>query len=70
MSAFPTLATIPFDVFYIVATFLDDSDYVHLSHTSRTIYALLNDDLIARRIVEVRAAAAGQTPTWVENVLS
>ncbi|KAJ5369995.1 uncharacterized protein N7496_006087 [Penicillium cataractarum] len=52
----PSLTTIPFDVFYMIVTFLDGVDYVHLSHTNSTLYLLLDNDLITRKIVEKELA--------------
>jgi hypothetical protein len=57
MSAIPTLDTIPFDIIYQIATLLDATDYVQLSHTNRAIYAQLNVDSITRSIIKVRDAA-------------
>lgn len=51
-----TLDALPFDVFYQIATLLDDRDCIHLSRTNRAIHELMNSDLIARKTVEVRAA--------------
>ncbi|KAJ5692734.1 hypothetical protein N7462_002157 [Penicillium macrosclerotiorum] len=52
MPAPPTLDTLPFDVFYQIATSLDDVDCVHLSRTNRAIHAFMDSDLIARKTVE------------------
>ncbi|OOQ84511.1 F-box domain protein [Penicillium brasilianum] len=47
-----TLDGLPFDVFYQIATLLDDRDCIHLSRTNRAIHDLMNCDLIARKTVE------------------
>lgn len=47
------LDSLPFDVFYQIATSLDDCDYVPLSRTNRAIHALMTSDLIAHKIVTV-----------------
>jgi hypothetical protein len=51
-----TLDSLPFDVFYQIATLLDDRDCIHLSRTNRAIHELMQSDLIARKTVEVRAS--------------
>jgi hypothetical protein len=51
-----TLDALPFDVFYQIATLLDDRDCIHLSRTNRAIHDLMKCDLIARKTVEVGAA--------------
>ncbi|KAJ5179407.1 hypothetical protein N7492_002617 [Penicillium capsulatum] len=51
MAAPLTLESLPFDVFYQIATLLDDRDYVHLSRTSRAIQALMASEPIAHKIV-------------------
>lgn len=57
----PTLDSLPFDVFYQIATSLDDHDCIHLSRTNRAIHELMKSDLIARKTVEVRAACYRNT---------
>lgn len=47
------LDSLPFDIFYQIATLLDDSDSIHLSRTNRAIHALMTSDLIAHKIVTV-----------------
>lgn len=51
-----SLDGLPLDVFYLIATLLDDRDYIHLSRTNRALHELMKSDLIARKIVQVRAA--------------
>ncbi|KAG0153573.1 hypothetical protein PDIDSM_2227 [Penicillium digitatum] len=46
------LDTLPFDVFYQIATSLDDRDLVNLSRTNRTLYSLSQSEQIARKTVE------------------
>jgi hypothetical protein len=48
-----SLNTLPFDVFYQIATSLDDRDFMNLSHTSRALYTLSQSEQIARKTVEV-----------------
>ncbi|KAJ5153505.1 uncharacterized protein N7482_009983 [Penicillium canariense] len=63
------LDSLPFDVFYQIATLLDDRDCIHLSRTNCAIHALMDSDLIARKTVESvlahskegRAALAAQS---------
>lgn len=50
-----TLVTLPFDVLYLIAQDMDFSNFVHLSRTCRAMYTCMRSELIARRIVEVRA---------------
>ncbi|CAL5867961.1 uncharacterized protein PFLUO_LOCUS2184 [Penicillium psychrofluorescens] len=53
MTAFPPrLDSLPFDVFYQIATSLDDRDLIHLSRTNRSLHASTTSDLIARKTVE------------------
>jgi len=54
MPALRRLDSLPFDVFYQIATSLDDRDFINLSRTNRTMHELTKSDLIARKIVEVR----------------
>lgn len=53
MKTIQSLDTLPFDVFYQIATSLDDRDFVNLSRTSRTLYSLSQSEQIARKTVEV-----------------
>lgn len=53
MTTIQSLDTLPFDVFYQIATSLDDRDFVNLSRTSRTLYSLSQSEQIARKTVEV-----------------
>ncbi|KAJ6181325.1 hypothetical protein N7519_011786 [Penicillium mononematosum] len=57
-----SLNTLPFDVFYQIATSLDDRDFVNLSHTSRALYSLSQSEQIARKTVEnaLRHSKEGQ----------
>lgn len=48
-----SLDSLPFDVFYQIATSLDDRDYISLSRTNRALHELMKSDLIARKTVEV-----------------
>ncbi|CRL22419.1 Cyclin-like F-box [Penicillium camemberti] len=52
MKTIQSLDTLPFDVFYQIATSLDDRDFVNLSRTSRTLYSLSQSEQIARKTVE------------------
>lgn len=47
------LDSLPFDVFYQIAISLDDRDYINLSRTNRALRALMESELITRKIVEV-----------------
>ncbi|KAJ5111571.1 hypothetical protein N7532_002106 [Penicillium argentinense] len=47
-----SLDTLPFDVFYQIATSLDDRDLIHLSRANHALRTLTNSDLIARKTVE------------------
>jgi hypothetical protein len=46
--------TLPFDIFFEICTNLDLEDVVHLSSTCRQMRALLINETIAYRVVEVR----------------
>lgn len=48
------LDSIPYDVFYQVASTLDCHDYIHLSQVNRALNALTRGDSIARSTVRVR----------------
>ncbi|KAJ5687031.1 hypothetical protein N7536_009650 [Penicillium majusculum] len=52
MKTIQSLDTLPFDVFYQIATSLDDRDFVNLSRTSRALYSLSQSEQIARKTVE------------------
>ncbi|KXG46623.1 uncharacterized protein PGRI_054790 [Penicillium griseofulvum] len=52
MTAQQGLDTLPFDVFYQIATSLDDRDFVNLSRTNRALYSLSQSEQIARKTVE------------------
>ncbi|KAJ5593977.1 uncharacterized protein N7459_000185, partial [Penicillium hispanicum] len=47
-----SLDSLPFDVFYQIATSLDDRDCIQLSRTNRALHACMESDLIARKTVE------------------
>lgn len=49
-----SLDSLPFDVFYQIATSLDDRDCINLSRTNRALRDLIKSDPIARKTVEVR----------------
>lgn len=53
MAAPQNLDTLPFDVFYQIATSLDDRDFVNLSRTNRALQTLSQSEQIARKTVEV-----------------
>ncbi|KAJ6157699.1 hypothetical protein N7470_005291 [Penicillium chermesinum] len=52
MPAARGLATLPFDIFYEIATLLDDRDYVNLSRTSRHLHETMKSDLLAKKPLE------------------
>lgn len=52
----PRLDNLPFDVFYQIATSLDDRDSIQLSRTNRIIHDSMQSELIARITVEVSRA--------------
>ncbi|CDM28284.1 hypothetical protein DTO013E5_3814 [Penicillium roqueforti] len=47
-----SLDTLSYDVFYQIATLLDDCDFINLSRTSRALYHLSRSEQIARKTVE------------------
>lgn len=47
------LDNIPFDVFYQIAAFLDDRDYVNLGKTNKAIHASTKNGLLAKQIIKV-----------------
>jgi len=53
MSSSPTLESIPFDILYQIAAYLDIREYMHLSHTSRSLYRSMKNTIIARATVKV-----------------
>ncbi|KAJ6171534.1 hypothetical protein N7470_000601 [Penicillium chermesinum] len=61
MPAAPGLASLPFDIFYEIATLLDDRDYVNLSRTSRHIHETMKSDLLAKKPLEGQSALTAQT---------
>ncbi|KAJ5404756.1 hypothetical protein N7465_006040 [Penicillium sp. CMV-2018d] len=62
MTTIQSLDTLPFDVFYQIATSLDDRDFVNLSRTNRALYSLSQSEQIARKTVEnfLRHSKEGQ----------
>lgn len=48
-----SLDSIPYDVFYQIASRLDCYDFVNLSRVNRTTYSLMLTDSLARKTVEV-----------------
>ncbi|CAG8906882.1 unnamed protein product [Penicillium nalgiovense] len=52
MSSSPTLESLPFDVLFQIAVYLDIRDYIHLSHSSRSIFSSMKDTIIARATVK------------------
>lgn len=48
-----SLDSLPFDVFYQIATLLDDRDCINLSRTSRALHEFMQSELIAHKTVEV-----------------
>ncbi|KAJ5668596.1 uncharacterized protein N7477_007166 [Penicillium maclennaniae] len=52
MSASRSLDSLPFDVFYQIATSLDDRDCINLSRTNRALHDFMDSDLIARKTVQ------------------
>ncbi|KAI3095266.1 hypothetical protein CBS147333_9802 [Penicillium roqueforti] len=52
MSSSPTLESLPFDILYEIATYLDIRGYMHLSHSSRSMFSSMNDTIIARATVK------------------
>lgn len=53
MPAARSLDSLPFDIFYEIATSLDDRDFINLSRTNRALRDLAQSDLVARKTVEV-----------------
>lgn len=47
------LDSIPYDVFYQVASSLDCHDFVHLSRVNRSLNDLMQSESIARKTIEV-----------------
>ncbi|KAI9369023.1 hypothetical protein BJX61DRAFT_183539 [Aspergillus egyptiacus] len=63
------LDSIPYDVFYQVASKLDCHDYIHLSRVNRSLYALTKSDSIARNTVrsELLHTKEGQEAERAKN---
>lgn len=47
------LDTVPYDVFYQIASTLDCQDLIHLSRVNGALHDLLRNESIARKIIEV-----------------
>ncbi|CRG86123.1 hypothetical protein PISL3812_03126 [Talaromyces islandicus] len=47
-----SLYSLPYDLLYQIVTDLDCIDYIHLSRTNRTLYSLLQNELLAKRSIE------------------
>lgn len=52
------LDSLPFDVFYQIATLLDDRDCINLSRTNHALHELMKSDQIAHKTVEVSMVIA------------
>lgn len=48
-----SLDSLPFDVFFQIATLLDDRDCVNLSRTNKILHESMKNELIAKKTVEV-----------------
>ncbi|CAG7925589.1 unnamed protein product [Penicillium olsonii] len=46
------LDTLPFDVFFHIATSLDDRDLIHLSRVNRALHSITESEQIARKTIE------------------
>jgi hypothetical protein len=57
-----SLDTLPFDVFYQIATSLDDRDFINLSRSNRALRALTQSEQIARKTVEVGCTSIKSRP--------
>jgi hypothetical protein len=53
MSSSPTLESLPFDVLFQIAAYLDIRDYMHLSHSTRSMFSSMKNNTIARATVKV-----------------
>ncbi|KAH8694965.1 hypothetical protein BGW36DRAFT_428864 [Talaromyces proteolyticus] len=47
-----TLHCLPYDLLYQIVSGIDCFDYINLSRTNRTLYSLLQNDLLAKRSIE------------------
>ena len=63
--------SIPFDIFYQISILLDDRDFIHLSRTHKTIHEMMKNDVIARKMIEVRRGNEAERTklTKLQNVL-
>ena len=64
------LDTLPFDVFYHIATSLDDRDLIHLSRVNRALHSITQSEQIARKTVEVLSpflTAIGLAPSMLTS---
>ena len=51
------LDSIPYDVFYQVASTLDCQDLIHLSRVNRTLNQLVQNESIARKTIQVSSTS-------------
>jgi hypothetical protein len=54
------LDALPYDVFYQIISELDCFDYNHLARVNRRCYAILENDYLAKRSVEVGGSLGRQ----------
>ncbi|CAG8879464.1 unnamed protein product [Penicillium salamii] len=52
MSSSPTLESLPFDILFQIAVYLDVRDYIHISHSSRSMFSSMKNTIIARATVK------------------
>ncbi|CAG8154851.1 unnamed protein product [Penicillium nalgiovense] len=60
MSSSPTLESLPFDILFQIAAYLDIRDYMHLSHSSRSIFSSMENTIIARATNTMLHSKEGQ----------
>ncbi|CAG8205674.1 unnamed protein product [Penicillium salamii] len=52
MSPSPSLESLPFDILFQIAAYLDVRDYIHISHSSHSMFSSMKNTIIARATVK------------------
>ncbi|CAG8348228.1 unnamed protein product [Penicillium salamii] len=69
MSPSPSLESLPFDILFQIAAYLDVRDYIHISQSSRSMFSSIKNTIIARATVKntMLYSKEGQA-AWAGNI--
>jgi hypothetical protein len=63
-----TLLNLPFDIFYQIATSLDDRDLINLSRTCGALRSIAKNEQIAHKTVKVRPVPSPRSSPLPSNM--